>query len=80
MIYTHDEAAAIVEMFEDLLDKHNIRIPSPEDGQREEDNEAKLYGSVYSDLLDSVENHLIKVLDKCGESTVIVTGVFSGER
>lgn len=47
-IYTRDEAMLIVEMFEDVLDTYNIKVPSPEDDEREPDNEAKLYGSVYS--------------------------------
>ena len=50
-IYTRDEAVLIVEMFENVLDTYNIKVPSPEDDEREPDNEAKLYGSVYSDLL-----------------------------
>ena len=61
-IYTRDEAMLIVEMFEDVLDTYNIKVPSPEDDEREPDNEAKLYGSVYSDLLDNVEESLIEFL------------------
>ena len=55
-IYTRDEAMLIVEMFEDVLDTYNIKVPSPEDDEREPDNEAKLYGSVYSDLLDMLRS------------------------
>ena len=77
-IYTHDEAMLIVEMFEDVLDTYNIKVPSPEDDEREPDNEAKLYGSVYSDLLDNVEASLIELLEKHDEDTEIVTDEFSG--
>lgn len=42
-IYTRDEAMLIVEMFEDVLDTYNIKVPSPEDDEREPDNEAKLW-------------------------------------
>lgn len=49
-IYTRDEAMLIVEMFEDVLDTYNIKVPSPEDDEREPDNEAKLYGSVYTPI------------------------------
>ena len=77
-IYTHDEAMLIVEMFEDVLDTYNIRVPSPEDDEREPDNEAKLYGSVYSDLLDNVEESLIALLNRHKKYTVIVTDEFSG--
>ena len=77
-IYTRDEAVLIVEMFENVLDSYNIKVPSPEDDEREPDNEAKLYGSVYSDLLDNVEASLIELLEKHDEDTEIVTDEFSG--
>ena len=77
-VYTHDEAMLIVEMFEDVLDTYNIRVPSPEDDEREPDNEAKLYGSVYSDLLDNVEESLIALLNRHKKRTAIVTDEFSG--
>lgn len=77
-IYTHDEAMLIVEMFEDILDTYNIKVPSPEDDERELDNEAKLYGSVYSDLLDDVEASLIALLDRHKKHAAIVTNEFSG--
>lgn len=77
-IYTRDEAMLIVEMFENVLDTYNIKVPSPEDDERELDNEAKLYGSVYSDLLDNVEESLIDLLDRHKKYTVIVTDEFSG--
>ena len=77
-IYTRDEAMLIVEMFENVLDTYNIKAPSPEDDEREPDNEAKLYGSVYSDLLDNVEESLIDLLDRHKKHTVIVTDEFSG--
>lgn len=77
-IYTRDEAVLIVEMFESVLDAYNIKVPLPEDDEREPDNEAKLYGSVYSDLLDNVEASLIELLEKHDEDTEIVTDEFSG--
>lgn len=77
-MYTHDEAAQIVDLFESLLDRYNVRIPSPEDEERE-DNEAKLYGSVYSELLDSVEDKLIDILHRYSHTDgAIITNVFSG--
>ncbi len=45
-IYTHDEAAEITEMFEDILDRYNIMVPSPEDGRKEDGNNARLHGSI----------------------------------
>lgn len=76
-IYTHDRAAEIVEIFEGVLDRYGIKVPSPEDDEREEDNEAKLYGSTYSDVLDGVEAALIEILDEAGVKDYI-PGEFSG--
>lgn len=44
----------------------------------EPDNEAKLYGSVYSDLLDDVEASLVALLDRNKIHTATVTNEFSG--
>ena len=77
-IYTHDIAAEIVEAFEDVLSKHDIRVPSPEDDEREPDNMVGLYGSTYSDLLDAVESIVIKTLKTKTPETKIVEGEFSG--
>ena len=77
-IYTHDEAALIVEEFEAALDKYGIRLPSPEDGERGEDNTVALYGSTYADLLDSVESALIDLLNRYSADAQIVSHEFSG--
>ena len=77
-IFTHDEAMQILELFEHILEEHDVTIPSPEDNDREEDNTARLYGSVYSDLLDEVEDRLISLLDKHNKTTSVITGEFSG--
>lgn len=66
-IYTRDEAMLIVEMFEDVLDTYNIKVPSPEDDEREPDNEAKLYGSVYSDLLDAERRLAVRTDEQSGK-------------
>ena len=77
-IHTHDEAANIVELFEDVLDKHGITVPSPEDDDRGPDNDAKLYGSTYSDLLDNVEASLVSMLERHSNGAKVVPYVFSG--
>lgn len=77
-IYTHDEAMLIVDMFENILDDYGIKVPSPEDDERDPDDDAKLYGSVYSDLLDDIEESLIALLNKHKKHTEIITGTFSG--
>lgn len=78
IVYTHDEASRIVELFESVLEKNGITIPSPEDDERDPDNGASLYGSVYSDLLDNVENSLIEMLNKA-EHPIVVPYVYSGK-
>ena len=39
-IYTHDEAMRIVEIFENKLCEYDIKIPSPEDDERDPVNDA----------------------------------------
>lgn len=77
-IYTHDEAAGIVELFEDILSQYDIHVPSPEDNDRDEDNMVGLYGSTYSDLLDNVEAALIDLLARHKDDAAIVPYMFSG--
>lgn len=77
-IYTHDEAALIVEMFEGILDAHSIKIPFLEDDERETDNETKLYGSAYSGLLDMVETSIIDLLSRSKRGAAVAENVFSG--
>ena len=77
-IYTHDEAARIVELFEDVLDEYGIKVPSPEDGERGFDNKAKLYGSVYWSLMDGVEERIIKLLQAHEPDTAVVKYEYSG--
>lgn len=77
-IYTRQEAADIVDAFEEVLSKHNICVPSPEDDERESDNMVGLYGSTYYDLLDFVEHTIINLLEtyeKCKPE--IVTDMFN---
>ena len=47
---------AIIESFEDLLDKYGIEIPNPE--KSEEESAANIYGSDYGDLEEEIENIL----------------------
>ena len=78
IIYTHDEAAQIVELFENILLKHDICIPSPEDYDRDADDILGLYGSTYSNLLDLVEERLKELLIRCKNGEEIVEDEFSG--
>lgn len=78
MIYTHDEAMLIVEIFEDVLSKYNISVPSNEDDERENDNLIGLYGSTYSDLLDRVEEKICSILARCRRGEKIIENEFSG--
>lgn len=83
-IYTRDEAAKIVEMFEDILVENDISIPSPEDDERDPEDNLGLYGSTYSELLDGVEEVLKSMILRRGGSgekdplNWAVFGKFSG--
>ena len=71
-IYTLEIARDIVELFEDLLDKHGIMIP---DGDREGlEGEACLYGTTYWDLLGDVESILVDAMVEIVTETPIVSG------
>lgn len=64
MVYTEDEAVRILEVMEDVLDRYDIKVPSPEDDQRGEENDAPLYGSVYWGMVYEIEQMLIKLCAK----------------
>lgn len=78
MINTHDEATRIVEYFDEILCRYGIHVPSPEDGEREEDNDAGLYGSTYGEILDEVENTLISLLSRAKQGEEIKPYEYSG--
>ena len=77
-IYTRDIAAQIVELFENVLEENGIIVPSPEDDEKEDDNKACLYGSVYSDLLDSIEEIVVDTTIYVQEGNEVITDEFSG--
>lgn len=73
MIYIRNEAADILEMFDDVLVDNGIKVPSPEDDERDEDNETALYGSVYYDLYDQVEYTLLDIIKKVKAGEEVIT-------
>ena len=79
VIYTHDEAAIILDAFEDILIRYDIHVPSPEDDERDKENMAGLYGSTYSNLLDFVENSLIDILERYDYGADVMEGEFSSD-
>lgn len=75
-IYSREEAAQIVDLFENVLDKYDIIVPSPEDNERGPDNDAKLYGTTYWNLLDEVEDAIIELLQRSDCTKHICSYVF----
>lgn len=73
MIYIRNETADILEMFDDVLVDNGIKVPSPEDDERGEDNGAALYGSVYYDLYDRVEYALLDIIKKVKAGEEVIT-------
>ena len=71
MVYIKNETAYILDLFDDLLVDHGIKIPSPEDEERGEDNAAALYGTVYSDLFDQIEERLTDLVEHAQSGDVI---------
>ena len=70
-IYTRNEAADIVELFEDLLERHGIVVPSEDDDQKEDGNTASLYGMEYWNLLDDVERVLVSLSERSKAENVV---------
>ena len=52
MIKLREYSVEIVELFEDLLNKHDITIP--DEDRTGDEGEARLYGMTYSNLEDEV--------------------------
>jgi len=69
-IYTRMEASNIIGMIEDVLIENNICVPSPEDDERDEADKIGFYGSVYSDLLDSVSAYVSDLISEVLSSAV----------
>ena len=78
MINTHDEAAMIVELFENVLDENDITVPGPDDDERNPENTARLYGMTYYELLDAVERRLIMLINRATVRERFESYVFSG--
>ena len=76
MVYTHDEACAIVELFEDVLDEAEIMVP--DDDRTGDDGEAALYGTTYGNLVDSVEEALIRIVVRLKNGEDAKSYIFSG--
>ena len=78
-IYTHSIAADIVELFEDVLSRYDISVPSPEDDDRDPEDMIGLYGSTYYDLLDTVESMLADILKQHDPSDQIIMDEYGDE-
>lgn len=76
-IYTRDIAAHIIETHENILIHNGIRVPSPEDDEREPED-LGFYGSTYSELLDTLEATLCDILEKKANGARVVACEFSG--
>ena len=77
-IYTHDEAARIIELFEEILCANDIIVPSPEADEKDDEKAAVLYGSTYSDLLDDVEEALLEIVKRAKSGQDVIPYEFSG--
>ena len=78
-IYTHDIAAGIVDRFEDVLVETDICLPSPDDDDRPEEDNAGLYGK----LVDTVEEVLLELIEKARDGSTgtydIISGIYGGK-
>ena len=60
IIKLREYSTDIVELFEELLEKHGITIP--DEDRTGDENEARLYGCTYWDLEDEVKHILSKLV------------------
>lgn len=60
MIKLREYSTEIVELFEELLEKHDITIP--DEDRTGDESEARLYGCTYWDLEDEVVHILSKLI------------------
>ena len=71
-VYLSSEADGICDIFEEFLNKYNIKIPCEDAGEekeREEGGNATIYGMAYGDLQEEVEHYLrsmVASIDKRG--------------
>lgn len=75
----NEKVIAILDVFEDLLDSKEIEIPCKDEQEQKErydgGNEAKLYGSEYSELYDAIE----KILKDDKDSLAVTSVNFTSE-
>lgn len=73
MIKLREYSIEIVELFEELLEKHNITIP--DEDRTGDESEARLYGCTYYDLEEDVVqilNHLVTNVKKMPDAEIDV--------
>ena len=75
-IYTRNAAADIVGFIEDILISYGIKVPSPEDDERDSEDDLGFYGTTYSNILDEVEGMLIELLERAKPGVNIITDEF----
>jgi hypothetical protein len=71
MIKLREYSVEIVELFEELLEKHNITIP--DEDRTGDESEARLYGCTYYDLEEevvSIINNLVMRVKKAPNEEV----------
>jgi hypothetical protein len=64
-IKLREYSVEIVELFEEILDKHNIIIP--DEDRTGDEGETCLYGTTYSDLEDDVLHILCQLVLRIGK-------------
>ena len=71
MIKLREYSIEIMELFEELLEKHNITIPDVD--RTGDESEARLYGCTYYDLEEevvSILNELVKKIKKLSNAEI----------
>ena len=69
-------ACDILELFEDVLDKHNITIPDEDDDQKEPGNNVRIYGMTSARLEDDIAAVLYEFAEEISNKEVEIVDSF----
>ena len=75
MIKLREYSVEIVELFEELLEKHNITIP--DDDRTGDESEARLYGCTYYDLEENIVSIINELVHKVKQQPDVEIDVYN---
>ena len=77
MVNTHHLTRDILDLVDNYLSSFGIKVPSPEDHERGEDNDAALYGTTYAELFDPIEDMIVDAVERAARGESVQSYVFN---